>query len=149
MAMEFDDCIEERNARASEELIKEKRSYKQDILDNKKLRTMSHKAVRKFLEARDYEILREDFEFVSAKADFIAIDGDKIVFVLVDTVDNMKHGFPVEDVDPEYRRELENLALNYLAITPYTDMAIRFDIVTVVPIGTDKAMIRHHINALN
>ena len=46
------------------------------------------------------------------------------------------------------RSQMEAMALAYLGEYNYTDIPVRFDMLSLVPVGSDKALLRHQINAL-
>ena len=50
-------------------------------------------------------------------------------------------------VGPKKRRKYESLAAMYLQDHEYVDMAVRFDVVGLLVIKPDRALLRHHINA--
>ena len=77
----------------------------------------------------------------------IARDDDAVVFVEVKTRRNCDKGMPSEAVTPEKRERYERIALEYLANCGIVDVPIRFDIVSIVIIAPDRAVVRHHINA--
>ena len=86
-------------------------------------------AAARFLERRGYDIVERNWECAAGEADIVARDGDgSIVFVEVKTRSNCERGLPSEDYD-------------------VVDVPVRFDIIGIVAVAEDRAMIRHHINA--
>lgn len=114
---------------------------------NKSLGAKGEEAAARFLEHRGYEILERNWKCDAGEVDIIAKDDDWLVFVEVKTRRNTDQGFPNEAVTERKRERFEKIAIAYLAERDYVDLPVRFDIVSLVVIGKDKAMIRHHINA--
>lgn len=71
---------------------------------------------------------------------------DDLVFIGCQLCQNSGEGFPEEVLD---RDSLERLAAAYLAEHLDTgDCAVRFDAVSMLTLGDDRALLRHHQNAL-
>ena len=105
-------------------------------------------AAARFLERRGYDIVERNWECAAGEADIVARDGDgSIVFVEVKTRSNCERGLPSEAVDAEKRKRYERIAACFLADYDVVDVPVRFDIIGIVAVAEDRAMIRHHINA--
>lgn len=116
---------------------------------NKALGARGEEAAARFLDRRGYEILERNWTCFAGEADIIARDDDTLVFVEVKTRKDCERGFPSEAVTAEKRSRYEKIALAYLADYERADFPVRFDVVSIVVIGTDKAMVRHQINAFS
>jgi putative endonuclease len=116
---------------------------------NKALGARGEEAAARFLDRRGYEILERNWTCFAGEADIIARDEDTIVFVEVKTRKDCGHGFPSEAVTAAKREKYEKIALAFLSDYEPTDFPVRFDVVSIVVIGPDKAMIRHQINAFS
>ena len=114
---------------------------------NKALGRRGEDAAAHFLERRGYDIVARNWTCYAGEADIIARDDDAVVFVEVKTRRNCDKGMPSEAVTPEKRERYERIALEYLAHCDIVDVPIRFDIVSIVIIAPDRAVVRHHINA--
>lgn len=99
------------------------------------------KAAKTSLVNKGYEIVG------STERGPVAIDEDCLVFtsVLV-RVMGSSDGFAT-DMSSRKQRELE--ACMWLAEHPDYTMPIRFDEVSLLVLGDDRAMLRHHINCLS
>lgn len=106
-------------------------------------------AAARFLDRRGYEVVDRNWECFAGEADIVARDGGTLVFVEVKTRSNCDKGFPAEAVTRAKREKYERIALAYLQDHEVSDIAIRFDVVSIVVIATDRALIRHHINAFS
>ena len=70
-----------------------------------------------------------------------------LVFVEVKTRSSYEKGLPGEAVNKEKRRRYEKIAAAFLSQYEVVDVPLRFDVVSIVAVAPDRAMIRHHINA--
>ena len=104
-------------------------------------------AVARYLEMKGYEILERNWSCAAGEADIIAYDEGTIVFVEVKTRTNLDKGLPSEAVTPEKRARYEKIAAWYLSTTDVLDMPLRFDIVALLVVGEDRALLRHYVNA--
>lgn len=136
---------EERSCPAGQERNREESQGKR----NRSLGARGEQAAARFLERRGYEILERNWCCHAGEADIIAKDEDTIVFVEVKTRKRCDHGFPSEAVTPQKRNRYEKIALAYLADYDQVDYPVRFDVISIVVIGSAKAMIRHQINAFS
>ena len=57
------------------------------------------------------------------------------------------NGFPDDGITEKKRNRLEKIALAYLAKLKEADLSVRFDQISIVVMGEDRAFIRHHIGA--
>lgn len=106
-------------------------------------------AAAKFLYSRGYEILERNWKCFAGEADIIAKDGRCLVFVEVKTRKDTRKGFPSEAVNSEKRAKYEKIALAYVSEFDETDIPIRFDVISIVVVAPDRAMIRHSISAFS
>ena len=104
-------------------------------------------AAVRFLVRRGYDIVERNWTCIAGEADIIALDGDTVVFVEVKTRTSAANGLPGEAVTKEKRARYEKIACLYLEHSDITDVSVRFDVVAINIIGTDRAFIRHHIDA--
>lgn len=116
---------------------------------NKELGARGEEAAAWYLRRRGYDILERNWRCFAGEADIIARDGDALVFVEVKTRTSIKYGFPAEAVDAAKRDRYEKIALAYLADYEYTDIPIRFDVISIVAVSNDRACVRHQISAFS
>lgn len=114
---------------------------------NQEIGQKGEQAAVKYLERHGYEILDRNWTCIAGEADIIAKDDDVLVFVEVKTRTNDIYGLPEEAVDRTKRKRYENIALAFLSTCDITDIEVRFDVVALVLIGDNRALLRHHINA--
>lgn len=106
-------------------------------------------AAVRFLNRRGYDIVERNWTCLAGEADIIARDGDAVVFVEVKTRSSCEKGFPSEAVDANKRERYERIAALFLQNFEVSNVAVRFDIISIVLIAPDRALIRHHINAFS
>lgn len=104
-------------------------------------------AATRFLRRRGYEIVERNWKCPAGEADIIARDGDAVVFVEVKTRTSIEKGLPSDAVDQRKRERYEKIAALFLRGFEAVDVPVRFDVVSLLVIGDDRALIRHHINA--
>ncbi len=104
-------------------------------------------AAVRFLECKDYEILERNWTCIAGEADIIARDEDTLVFVEVKTRTNIEKGLPEEAVNKTKRARYERNAAANLADYDIVDIAVRFDVISILLIGPERAFLRHHCNA--
>ena len=114
---------------------------------NKELGRRGEVAAAHYLEHFGYEILERNWECPAGEADIIARDMDTLVFVEVKTRTNIDKGFPSEAVDEKKRSRYEKIAMWYLRDYEFVDIPVRFDVVALMVVAEDRAMIRHYVNA--
>lgn len=116
---------------------------------NKELGRKGEEAAARFLYRRGYGIVERNWRCYAGEADIIAKDNGTLVFVEVKTRRDCRKGFPAEAVSSSKRDRYERIALAYLAESDLSDMQVRFDVVSIVVIGRNRALVRHHINAFS
>lgn len=106
-------------------------------------------AAGRYLDRRGYTVLETGWTCPAGTVDIIAKDGDTIVFADVSSRDSAERGFPSESRSKKTRAKRENIAIAWLAEhEDAVNEAVRFDNIALLVIGKDRAMIRHHVNAL-
>lgn len=112
-----------------------------EIIDTKAM-----KGIRRYLERGGFEILEKGWEHDGDTIDFIASEEDDLVFINCQFRQNSGEGFSEEALD---RDSLERLAAACLVEhLDSGDCMVRFDIVSMLILGGDRAFLRHHRNVL-
>ena len=106
----------------------------------------AHQAIRRYLEMKDFEVIRENWAHGQDAIDFIARDGDALVFIAAQVSENAGEGFPEIAHD---RNAFERIAAAYLAETDFVDCVVRLDVISLLVIGSDRAFLKHYVNALS
>ena len=107
-------------------------------------------AAEMFLIRRGFEIIERTWETGGDEGlvDIVAEDGGAVVFVSVKSREASDKGFPESTAT---REELEAFAIDWLSSneTECVDCPVRFDAIALILVSPDRAMIRHHINAMS
>lgn len=110
----------------------------------------AEQAAEMFLNRRGYDILERTWETdgEDTPVDIVAKEDDSIVFVTVRARKGSDKGFPESKLN---REELEKFAVKWFTAHPddCVDCAFRFDVVALMTLGPNRAMIRHHINCMS
>lgn len=108
---------------------------------NATINELATRTARRFLKRRGYEILDQGAE----GSGIVSVDPDGETIVFADAVE-LDFG---EGARGRSRAEREAGAARWLAAHDgAVDVPVRFDEVAVVVIGTDRALVRHHIDSL-
>ena len=104
-------------------------------------------AAARYLELKGYEVAELNFTCPAGEADIVAFDGDCLVFCEVKTRTSIQKGFPCEAVTAQKRQRYEKIAAWYLKEHCTVDIDVRFDVIDLLAIKPDRALIRHLVNA--
>lgn len=100
-----------------------------------------YKAVENFLLRNGCDILDKDKEF-----DFVCEDFKDIIFIDVEIrKDNFTSG---KRLSEQTRSNIETKMIKYLKETNLADRNIRYDEIQILVLSDERALIRHHVNAL-
>lgn len=111
----------------------------------KSIDARSHEAIRAYLN-RGIEVLEEGWAHGSDSIGFIAMDDEELVFMDVATKCG---GYGMSREEPDQER-FERIAAAYLAEAEVEGLtSIRYDIVSLLVTGSERALLRHHKNVLN
>lgn len=116
-----------------------------------KLRDRALQAAERFVEHRGYDIIGTRYETESGEQiDIVAEDGDALVFIDVKARRDASNGFPKERMTNASREKRELAAIQWFKSEgmDFRDRPIRFDNISLVTLGTDRALIRHTVNAM-
>ena len=84
---------------------------------------------------RGYRIIASNYRCRAGEIDFVANEGECLVFVEVRCKRTNEYGTPAESITPAKMRKLVSTAEHYLVERGLTDTACRFDVVEVVSEG--------------
>lgn len=114
---------------------------------NKALGARGEEAAARFLRKRGYEVVERNWTCFAGEADIIATDGESLVFAEVKTRRGIKRGFPSEAVDRAKQERYERIALAYVQGHCMEEVVVRFDVIAIVAVSEDRALVRHHRGA--
>jgi putative endonuclease len=84
------------------------------------------------LEKRGYVIVHRRFRTRCGEIDIVAQDGEVLVFVEVKARSNGNFGTPLESVTWQKQQRLSRMAASYLCVNRLTNVACRFDVVSIL-----------------
>ena len=113
-------------------------------LDRKRLGERGEDAAAAFLERAGMTVIERNWRCTAGEIDIIALDDQTIVLVEVKTRRTVSKGTPEEAVSPAKRRRYIKLAEAYLQSAGVTNVAVRFDVIALLVIAEDRALLRHH-----
>ena len=105
-------------------------------------------AAMRFLALRGYELIDEEWAHEQDVPVIVAKQDDCIVFTEVVARKGKEKGMQQEKADDGMRARAEKLAMDFLSVHDYVEVSLRFDVINLVALAQDRALIRHHINAL-
>ena len=117
------------------------------MYDPKELGRKGEYAACLLLTRKGYEILERNWRCNAGEADIVALDGDTLVFVEVKTRSSLDKGLPEEAITPAKRNRYERIAAHYLMHYRGDDCNVRFDVISILALPTNRALVRHLINA--
>ena len=116
-------------------------------MSNFELQEKAVKAAARFIERKGFELLEAGWASPEGTLiDLIANDGDALVFIDVTATEYGEGGFEGGKVK---RGDLEIAAAAWLAGNSPVEIQVRFDIIDMLVVSTDRALLRHHINAFS
>ena len=114
---------------------------------NKSLGKRGEDAAARFLANHGYTILERNYKCSFGEADIVAKSPGTLVFVDVKTRTDEDKGMPEEAITEAKRAKYEKIAISYLRNYDEVDISVRFDVIGILVVAQDRAIIRHHINA--
>lgn len=141
--------LNEQDISSEQDMLESQESFEsQEVCShNKALGIRGEKAAVLFLKRLGYEILEQNWTCPAGEVDIIARDGETIVFCEVKTRSNLSKGLPAEAVTAKKRNRYERIAGWFLRDYDEVNIPVRFDVIGLLALGNDRALIRHYINA--
>lgn len=111
---------------------------------SKRLGERGEDAAVAYLERAGLTIVERNWRSQSGEIDIVALDGDALVLVEVKTRRSAAKGNPEEAITPAKRRRYARLAAAYIQHAGVEPVATRFDVIALLVISEDRALLRHH-----
>jgi putative endonuclease len=111
--------------------------------DRKRLGERGEDAAAAFLERSGLTIVERNWRCSAGEIDIVALDGRQLVLCEVKTRRTVAKGGPEDAVTPAKQRRYAKLAAAYLQSSSLEDVSVRFDVVTLLVIAEDRALLRH------
>ncbi len=110
----------------------------------KRLGERGEDAAAAYLERAGMTVVERNWRCPSGEVDIVALDGEEIVLVEVKTRRTIAKGTPEDAITPAKQRKYAKLAEAYVQHCGNVDAPLRFDVVTILVIAEDRALLRHH-----
>ena len=130
-----------------DEYAYEEEAEPRELSHNLDLGRRGEEAAARFLVRRGYEVIERNWTCPAGEADIIAKDDECVVFVEVKTRMDEDQGVPEEAVSAEKRKRYERIAAFFLRDYDEVNIQVRFDVIGILVLTSDRALVRHHINA--
>lgn len=111
--------------------------------DRKALGKRGEDAAAAFLERVGMTVVERNWRCQAGEVDIVALDGPTIVLCEVKTRRSASKGSPEEAVTTAKRRRYAKLAAAYLHHVGDECSSLRFDVITLLVIADDRALLRH------
>ena len=93
-----------------------------------------------FLELKGYQILHRNYRTKLGEIDIIAKDGQYLTFIEVKTRKNLACGSPAQAVTKRKQMQIIAVAEEYLSAFHLHNVAVRFDVVSIVHISSAEPL---------
>jgi len=101
-------------------------------------------AAAAYLERIGFTIVERNWRSKSGEIDIVALDGESLVLCEVKTRRTIAKGSPEEAVTPAKQKRIVRLAKQYVQHAGIEPVAVRFDVVSILVLAEDRALLRHH-----
>lgn len=115
--------------------------------DRKRLGERGEDAAAAFLDRAGMTVVERNWRCPAGEVDIVALEDQTIVLVEVKTRRTVGKGTPEEAVTPAKRRRYAKLAAAYLQSAGVTNVSVRFDVIALLVVAENRALLRHHRNA--
>ena len=112
--------------------------------DRTRLGERGEDAAAAYLERAGMTIVERNWRASAGEVDIVAIDGETVVLCEVKTRRSTTKGTPEEAVTPAKQRRYAKLAASYMQYAGIGAANIRFDVISLLVIAPDRALLRHH-----
>lgn len=120
-------------------------------MEKRSMRKRGIEAAALFLEKRKYEIVEVNLEEDGSGFPIIALSEDGVIcFVDAFVCEGDDAPFPEELGSCDRRCDFEAALVKFLAASAegFVNRSLRYDRIDIRPLGEERAVLRHHINAL-
>lgn len=110
----------------------------------KRLGERGEEAAAAYLERAGMTIVERNWRCPAGEVDIVASDGPELVLCEVKTRRSTAKGAPEEAITPAKQRRYARLAAAYVQQTERGDQALRFDVISILVLSEERALLRHH-----
>lgn len=111
---------------------------------SKRLGERGEDAAVAYLERIGFDIVERNWRCQSGEVDIVALDGEVLVLCEVKTRKGVSKGTPEESVTPAKQKRYSRLAAAYVQHVGIEPVEMRFDVITLLVLAEDRALLRHH-----
>lgn len=115
--------------------------------ERKSLGERGEDAAAAYLERAGMTVVERNWRCQHGEIDIVALDGEAVVLVEVKTRRTTSKGTPEDSVTPAKQRRYKRLAEAYLQHAGTIEAQLRFDVISILVVGPDRALLRHHRSA--
>ncbi|MDI6900417.1 MAG: YraN family protein [Anaerosomatales bacterium] len=101
-------------------------------------------AAAAYLERLGYQIVDRNWRTKVGEIDIVALDGETLVLCEVKTRRSRRTGTPEDAVSATKQRRIARLAEAYLTSAGISGCPVRFDVIGLLVLAEDRALLRHH-----
>ena len=101
-------------------------------------------AAAAYLERVGMTVVERNWRCKAGEIDIVALDGTTLVLCEVKTRRTVAKGTPEEAVTITKQRRIGRLAAAYVQQAGVEPVDVRFDVVSILVIAADRALLRHH-----
>lgn len=112
--------------------------------EGKRLGERGEDAAAAYLERTGMEIVERNWRCPAGEIDIVALDEKVLVLCEVKTRKSAAKGTGEDAVTPAKQRKYRKLAEAYLQHAGTPEVTVRFDVIAILVIGPDRALLRHH-----
>lgn len=112
--------------------------------DTRRLGERGEDAAAAYLERAGMTIVERNWRRQVGEIDIVALDDRTLVFCEVKTRRTAAKGTPDEAVTKAKQRTYGRLAAAYVQENDLSDTPVRFDVVSILVLQADRALLRHH-----
>lgn len=111
---------------------------------SKRLGERGEDAAAAYLDRSGLTVVERNWRCPSGEIDIVALDGEVLVLCEVKTRKGVGKGTPEEAVTPAKQKRYKRLAAAYLQAEGLEQVEVRFDVITLLVLAEDRALLRHH-----
>jgi putative endonuclease len=112
--------------------------------ESKRLGERGEDAAAAYLERSGLTVVERNWRCPSGEIDIVALDGETLVLCEVKTRKGVGKGTPEDAVTPAKQKRYKRLAAAYVQSSSLEDVEVRFDVITLLVLAEDRALLRHH-----
>lgn len=111
---------------------------------SKRLGERGEDAASAYLDRSGLTVIERNWRCPSGEIDIVALDGEVLVLCEVKTRKGVEKGTPEEAITPAKQKRYKRLAAAYLQAQGLEPVEVRFDVITLLVLAEDRALLRHH-----